>query len=71
MASRLSQPAGRQEQCIVQVILDEHPRVPYFSNHGFRSSHWRAENGVPETDAPLLAQKTKVDPIVKTIFGPQ
>lgn len=39
-----------------KAILDEHPTVPYFSNHGFKSQRWIDENGV--IDAHLLPAKT-------------
>ena len=39
-------------------ILNEHPRVPYFSNHGFKSKKWCCENGVNLSDMHLLPAKT-------------
>jgi len=40
-------------------ILAEHPAVPYFSNHGFKSQKWCTENGIQLTDMPLLLEKRK------------
>ena len=39
------------------AILAEHPAVPYFSNHGFKSEKWCKQNGVATSDMPLLLEK--------------
>ena len=38
-------------------VLAEHPAVPHFSNHGFKSAKWCAKNGVSLTDMHLLQAK--------------
>lgn len=41
-----------------KAVLNEHPRVPYFSSHGFKSEKWCAQNGIAKRDICLLPKKT-------------